>query len=79
MNTMSILLATEGSPEAFVAAEWLNRWKVPDQSDGSTVTVVTPPSTAWAGAGGGGRGGLCTVTGLRLKTGEGVTTYDGTE
>ncbi|NMP24558.1 universal stress protein [Sulfobacillus harzensis] len=52
MKTMSILLATDGSPEALAAAEWLDRWNVPERTEVTVVTVITPPSTAWAGAGG---------------------------
>ena len=53
MTTMSILLATDGSPEALSAAEWLDRWAQPDAVAVTVATVISPPSMSWtAGAGG---------------------------
>lgn len=53
MTTMSILLATDGSPEALSAADWLDRWVHPDTARISVVTVISPPSMSWTvGAGG---------------------------
>lgn len=49
---MSILLATDGSPEALAAAEWLDRWNVPEGAAVTLVTVISPPSTTWTGGGG---------------------------
>jgi nucleotide-binding universal stress UspA family protein len=48
MHTMSVLLATDGSPEALSAAEWLDRWAVPDHVDITVATVIVPPSMTWA-------------------------------
>ncbi|PSR21190.1 MAG: universal stress protein [Sulfobacillus acidophilus] len=53
MTTMSILLATDGSPEALSAADWLNRWANPSTVEVTVATVISPPSLSWtAGAGG---------------------------
>jgi len=45
--TMSILLATDGSPEAQSAAEWLDRWAHPESSEITIATVIAPPSISW--------------------------------
>jgi nucleotide-binding universal stress UspA family protein len=51
---MSILLATDGSPEALSAAEWLDRWANPETAQITVVTVIAPPSMSWTiGVGGG--------------------------
>lgn len=53
MRTMSILLATDGSPEALSAAEWLDHWADPDRAHITVATVIAPPSMSWTvGAGG---------------------------
>ncbi|MCY0898463.1 MAG: universal stress protein [Firmicutes bacterium] len=53
MSPMSILLATDGSPEALAAAEWLDRWVHPETVTITLVTVISPPSLSWTvGAGG---------------------------
>ncbi len=52
MNAMSILLATDGSPEALAAAEWLDRWVSPESAEITVATVISPPSLAWTGASG---------------------------
>lgn len=53
MTTMSILLATDGSPEALSAAEWLDRWANPEKMQIAVATVISPPSMSWTmGVGG---------------------------
>lgn len=53
MSTMSILLATDGSPEALSAAEWVDRWANPESAKITMVTVMSPPTVSWTvGAGG---------------------------
>ncbi|MCY0879508.1 MAG: universal stress protein [Firmicutes bacterium] len=47
MSPMAILLATDGSPEARAAAEWLDRWVQPAAAHITLVTVITPPSFSW--------------------------------
>ena len=48
MHTMSVLLATDGSPEALSAAEWLDRWAMPEHIEVTVATVIVPPSMTWA-------------------------------
>lgn len=45
--TMSILLATDGSPEALTAAEWLDRWAQPDRATITLATVMAIPTGNW--------------------------------
>ncbi|MDA8205815.1 MAG: universal stress protein [Thermaerobacter sp.] len=53
MTAMAILLATDGSPEALSAAEWLDRWADPGRVIITVATVISPPSMSWTmGAGG---------------------------
>lgn len=48
MMNMSVLLATDGSPEALAAAEWLDRWGDPESTRVTVATVIVPPSMTWA-------------------------------
>lgn len=49
---ISVLLATDGSPESLAAAEWLNQWANPERTRVTLITVITPPTAAWSGMGG---------------------------
>lgn len=48
---MAVLLATDGSPSALEAAEWLNHWNILARSAVSVVTVVAPQMTYLGGGG----------------------------
>ncbi len=47
MTPIAILVATDGSPEALAAAEWLDRWAQPERTKITVVTVITPPGASW--------------------------------
>ena len=52
MAPISILLATDGSPEALAAAEWVDRWAHPEGTKITLLTVISPPTMSWTvGAG----------------------------